>query len=198
MNGPESVTSLSLLERLRLQPADQPAWKEFTLRYGRKVRAWCRRWGLQEADADDVTQNVLADLARQMSRFEYQPGGRFRAWLKTVAYRAWCDYLERRRPDTGAGDSAVLHLLESVAAREDFLTHLEAECDRELLDEAVRRVRARVQFHTWEAFRLLTQEGLSGAEAGERLGMKPGTVFVAKCKVQKMLQETIRELEQDA
>ena len=47
----ESRTSASLLERLRLAPADQAAWAEFVDRYGRKIYGWSRHWGLQEADA---------------------------------------------------------------------------------------------------------------------------------------------------
>jgi RNA polymerase sigma-70 factor (ECF subfamily) len=49
-------TSPTLLERVRSAPADQQAWDEFVERYGRKIYAWCRQWGLQETDAEDVTQ----------------------------------------------------------------------------------------------------------------------------------------------
>ena len=46
-----------------------------------------------------------------------------------------------------------------------------------------------------DAFRLTALDGLSGAEAAERLGMKPGAVFVARSKVQKMLQEEVQRLD---
>src|SRR3954454_5190997 len=147
----DSSTRLSLLGRLRLTPTDQEAWGEFVERYGRQVFAWCRQWGLQEADAEDVTQNVLADLARQMRTFEYEPSGRFRSWLRTIAYRAWCDLLESRKGKASAsGDSAILTLLHSVESRENFLRQLEAECDRELLEAAMTRVRQRVEPKTWD------------------------------------------------
>jgi RNA polymerase sigma factor (sigma-70 family) len=55
---------------------------------------WCRRWGLQEADAQDVTQAVLARLAAKMNSFRYDPAGSFRAYLKTLARYAWCDFLK--------------------------------------------------------------------------------------------------------
>src|SRR5207247_1745645 len=48
-------TSATLVARLRQVPPDQAAWGEFTERYGRKIYGWCRRWNLQEADAQDVT-----------------------------------------------------------------------------------------------------------------------------------------------
>jgi RNA polymerase sigma-70 factor (ECF subfamily) len=192
----DSDTRLSLLGRLRETPADQQAWGEFVDRYGRKIFAWCRQWGLQEADAEDVTQNVLADLARQMRTFQYEPSGRFRSWLRTIAYRAWCDLLESRKGKaSGSGDSAVLALLNSVESREDFLLQLEQECDRELLEAAMDRVRRRVEPKTWEAFRLTAHEGLSGSDTAERLGLQVATVFKAKSRVQKMIQQELQALE---
>lgn len=52
------------------------------------VYRWCRRWHLQDADAEDVTQAVLAKLTGKMGSFEYDPARSFRAWLKTVAHHA--------------------------------------------------------------------------------------------------------------
>jgi RNA polymerase sigma-70 factor (ECF subfamily) len=60
--GPTPATSITLLERLRQQPADQAAWAELVRRYGPLVYRWARRWHLQESDAEDVTQAVLVRL----------------------------------------------------------------------------------------------------------------------------------------
>src|SRR5262249_47026305 len=106
-----SDTRLTLLARLRETPTDQAAWAEFVDRYGRQIYAWCRRWRLQEADAEDVTQNVLLARAGQMRSFDYKPWGSFRAGLRTVAYRAGCDLGERRKGPAGTGDTGVLELL---------------------------------------------------------------------------------------
>ncbi len=191
------LTSPTLLGRLQQHPKDQSAWKEFVGRIGGMIQGWCRRWGLQTPDAEDVTQNVLLQLAKQMEHFDYDDTRSFRAWLKTVAYRAWCDHLEerRKRNDKGSGDSAVLEMLGSVEAREDLLNCLEEEWNRELLEQAMRLVRQRVQEHTWEVFRLMTREDLTGPQVAERLGMKVGAVWVAKSKVQKMIYEEIQKLD---
>ena len=194
MSGDGSDTSLTLLGRLRRDPTDQQAWSAFVQRYGRKIYAWGRQWGLQDADAQDVTQIVLAKLAHHMRQFNYRAGGSFRGWLKTIAHNAWRDFLSGRQPLTG-GDAAW-EQMNSVSAGEDLLHQLEEECDRELLDEAMFRVRLRVQSHTWQAFLLTSLEGLPGAEVADRLGMKVGTVFVVRSKVQKLLQEEVRRLEQ--
>jgi len=197
MTDPANLTtSPTLLGRLARSPADQAAWGEFVARYAPQIDGWCRRWGLQEADAQDVTQNILLELSRQMGGFRYDPSGSFRGWLKTVAYRSWCKFLEaRRRPGAGSGDSAVAALLETVEAGDDLLQRVEEESNRELLEQAMARVRLRVQPRTWEAFRLLALEERSGNEVAARLGMKVGAVFVAKSNVRKMIEEEIARLD---
>jgi RNA polymerase sigma factor (sigma-70 family) len=190
-------TSISLLGRLRQDAKDQAAWEEFVRRYGQQIYRWCRKWQLQEADAQDVTQTVLVKLAEKMRTFTYDPARSFRAYLKTLTHYAWCDFLQaHKRPGAGSGGSEVLQVLQAVEARDDLVRHLNQEFDQELLEEATARVRQRVEPHTWEAFRLTALEGLSGADAAQRLGLNVATVFKAKSKVQKMLQQEIRSLEE--
>jgi RNA polymerase sigma-70 factor (ECF subfamily) len=189
-------TSVTLLARLRRVSPDQAAWGEFVERYGRRIYGWCRCWGLQKADAEDVTQEVLFKLAQTMKTFAYDATGSFRAWLKTLTHHAWHDFVQgRQRAGAGLGGSEVLHRLHQIEAREDLLQRLQAEFDHELLHRAEQRVKARVQAHTWEAFRLLAVEGLAGAEVADRLGMKVAAAFVARSKVQKMIQEEMQRLE---
>jgi RNA polymerase sigma-70 factor (ECF subfamily) len=189
----EPSTHASLLERLRGDPADQRAWGEFVDRYAPTLRGWCRRWGLQEADAQDVTQTVLVILAQRMKTFAYDPGGRFRAWLQTVARHAWSAFVDgrRRAPQAGAAGDA----LETVEAREELVRRLEEDFDRELLEAAMGRVRQRVEPHTWEAFRLTAVEQLPGPDVAARLGMKVATVYVARSKVQKLIRAELERLE---
>ena len=192
----DSDTRASLLGRLRRDPHNPSAWDEFVEQYGARIYAWCRKWGLQEADAQDVTQNVLLKLAHKMRDFAYDPSRSFRAWLKTLTRNALSDFVEgRARAGLGSGDSVVGRMLDNVEARTDLEQHLQEEFDRELLEEAMTRVRLRVAPQTWEAFRLTALEGLSGAEAAARIPMQVAQVFVAKRRVHKMLQEEVSRLE---
>jgi RNA polymerase sigma-70 factor (ECF subfamily) len=189
-----SRTSASLLARLRAAPCDQTAWGEFVDRYGRKIYGWCRHWGLQEADAEDVTQDVLVRLAGKMRDFAYDPSRSFRGWLKTLARHAVSDFCDARGR-AAAGGSQAVELLHAVEAREDLVKRLEDEFDREVYEEAVARVRARVSPKTWRAFEMAAQEGRPGAEVAAELGMNVAAVFVARGRVQKMLQEAVRALD---
>ena len=83
----------------------------------------------------------------------------------------------------------------SVEARDDLLKKLEEAFDLELLEEAKVRVQLQVAPHTWEAFRLVTLEGVPPAEVAARVHLRVAMVYVAKSKVQKMLQEEIEKLE---
>ncbi len=193
----ESATRLSLLGRLRYAPTDVVAWGEFVDHYGPRIFAWCRRWGAQQADAEDVTQTVLLKLFQKIGAFAYDPSRSFRAWLKTIAHHAWYDFQKsQQRPGLGSGDSTFSRLVDSLEARDDLVKHLEEEWAREMLQQAMVRVRLRVAPPTWEAFRLTVLENLSGAEAGKRLGMPASQVFVYKFRVQKLLQEEMNRLDQ--
>jgi RNA polymerase sigma-70 factor (ECF subfamily) len=191
-DDPDQRTSASLLHRLQNDVSDEAAWTTFVERYGPRIYSWCRQWQLQDPDAQDVTQEVLLELVDKLRRFRYDPSRSFRAWLKTLVHHAWQDFLARHRRGGVSGDS---DLWDNVAAREDLEQQLQQMFDRALLDEAMARVQQRVAPHTWEAFRLLTFEGLRGPEVAARLGMQVTMAYVAKSKVQKMLRQEVDRLE---
>jgi RNA polymerase sigma-70 factor (ECF subfamily) len=196
LTNKNEATSATLLGLLRQQPPDDAAWKEFDRRYRQRILAFCLAWPLQPADAEDVTQAVMVKLTNRLRTFQYDPTQRFRAWLKAVTRSVICDYLaEQSKRDQGSGDSAILRLLESVAAQDGLAEAVEAEYERELLAEALRRVMPCVPPQHWEAFRLTALEGKSGAEAAAELGMLVATVYTAKSKVQKLVREELLRVE---
>lgn len=191
------TTRISLLTQLRRNPSGQAGWEEFVERYGRHIYRWCRQWRLQDADAEDVTQNVLVKLTQALREFTYDPSRSFRGWLKTIAHHAWRDFEDSRsrRAQPVGGDGQVQERLLALEAREDLAQRLEVAFDLELLETAKVRVRLRVAPHTWEAFQLIALEGLPAAEVAAKVRLQVAMVYVAKCKVQKMIQEEIGKLE---
>ncbi len=191
------LTSETLLGRLSLGHGDQAAWDRFVQQYGPMMYAWCRQWQLQEADAEDVTQEVLLCLARKLRNFAYDPSRSFRGWLRTLTEHACSDFFaEQTRRVRASGDTGVLDVLKSAPARADLLARLDEQFDQEIMSEAVARVRLRVDPQTWEAFRLTANEGLSGDAVAERLGMRLTAVFKAKSRVLQFLRDEVARLEQ--
>lgn len=195
-------TSRTLLMRVR-QPDDREAWDEFVGRYAPKIFNWCRRYQLQESDAADVTQDVLVKLVRAMQSFQYDPSrGSFRAWLKTVTANAVRDLVaSSKKAGRGSGDTSVGQLLSNIedqAATEALSQEIESCYQQELLAEAERIVRERVQPHTWEAYRLTAVEQHKSAAVAETLQMPVAEVYVAKSRVLKMLREAVEAMTEDA
>jgi RNA polymerase sigma-70 factor (ECF subfamily) len=200
MSDPHSTTtSATLLGRLCQESPNAADWGEFVKRYGPLIYGWCRRWKLQEADAEDVTQNVLVKLAAKLRTFRYDPSRSFRAYAKTLTHYAWCDYLEslRQPGGAGAGDQEIVDQLDQVAARDELQERLCDAFDREILDAAMERVRLRVDPRTWEAFRLSALEGLSGAETAARVGIGIAAAFQAKSRIQRMLREDVQRFQEE-
>jgi RNA polymerase sigma-70 factor (ECF subfamily) len=187
----------SVLLLLLGNPTDAECWNAFVDRYAPKIYSWCRQRGLQEADAEDVTQEVLGQLVHKLRTFTYDPHkGKFRGWLKTLTHHAWSDYMEKRRRIGGRpADPEVLARLERLEAREDLLTALAEVFDLELLAEARARVQLTVSSRDWEIFQALAIEGRPGPAVARELGMTVTAVLMAKSRIQKKLRKEIRRLE---
>ena len=192
------TTCATLLARLRHDPSNAAAWDEFVEHYGAHIYRWCRQWKLQDADAEDVTQEILLKLARKLRNFAYNPQSSFRGWLKTIAHHAWRDFVDGRARTRQFAHNHIWEHLHTAEAREDLVHRLEEAFDHELLEAAKVQVRLRVAPHTWEAFRLVALDGLPVVEVAAKIQMQVAMVYVAKSKVQKMLKEEIRKLEKDA
>jgi RNA polymerase sigma factor (sigma-70 family) len=117
MDATLPTTRVTLLTQLRQDPSDQAGWDEFVERYGRHIYRWCRQWKLQDADAEDVTQDILVKLTQKLRAFAYDPSRSFHGWLKTVAHHAWRDIDDsRRHARRAAGDSQVQELRNPASA----------------------------------------------------------------------------------
>lgn len=189
-------TSATLLLALKADTANVDAWTNFIDRYEPLIQGWCRKWGLQESDCHDVSQEVMLRLSKAMRKFEYDPQRSFRAWLKTVTHHAWADWTKQhQKPGGGQGDTAMLQTLHSIKAGEDLSARLQGEYDAEVMELAILRVRMRVKPRTWEAFRLTAMDGLSGAAVAAQLEMQVAHVYVAKSEVLKALRDEVMKLD---
>jgi RNA polymerase sigma-70 factor, ECF subfamily len=190
-------TNLILLERLRNMPRDEAAWDELVRGYAPAIRRWCLAWRLQPADADDVTQTVLLKLARKMATFHYDRTRSFRGYLKALTHYAVRDALEAlKRRGLETGGPALLDWLAIIDTRNDLARCLEVELRQDLFREAAARVAQRIDPQTWEAFRLLTEQRLSGQEAASRLGMTVAAIYMAKSRTLKLMRQEVRNLSQ--
>ncbi len=190
-------TRPSLLVRLR-DHRDADAWGQFVELYAPLVYGYARKRGLQDADAADLTQAVLRQVAAHVGSLDYDPRrGTFRGWLFTIVRNKLRDFLDQpRRLYQGSGDTGVQQLLESQPTPEP---EEDAAWEREyrmgLLAWAADRVRPQVQERTWQAFWQTAVEGKSGEEVGKALGLTTAAVYLAKSRVMARLRAVLREVQ---
>ncbi len=196
-NSPE--TRASLLVRIR-DSRDAQAWCQFVELYAPLIHAFARKHGLQDADAADLTQDVLGIVARSIRKLEYDPRrGAFRGWLFTIVRNRVRNFLTRRRPyEQGSGDTGTHNLLlEQPDSFEDCDAVWEKEYQRQLFACAAKQVQPRIQDRAWQAFWQTAVEGRSAQDVAERLNMKVAAVYLAKSRVMAQLKEQIRLLQDE-
>lgn len=191
-------TRLSLLVRLR-DRSDEGAWREFVELYRPVIWRLARHRGLQSADADDLTQQVLAAVAKAIDRWEPDPRrGKFRTWLHRIACNCLVNSLTRGRRERGTGDTDVLELLAEQAARPAVDPALiEFEYRREVFVRAAERVRGEFQPETWQAFWRTAVGGEEPAEVARSLGRGLGAVYAARGRVMRRLRDVVAQWEID-
>ena len=191
------VTRSSLLLRIR-DAQDESAWGEFVEIYSPLVYGFARKQGLQDADAIDVTQDVLRIVSRTIGRLNYDPlRGSFRGWLFTIVRNELKDWFSRQRSSVmGTGDSLIARRLEELPSAESEQSALwDQEHQKRIFEWAAERVRGEVQESTWRAFWQTTVDARSGKEVAAELRMSVAAVYLAKSRVMARLKELVRASE---
>jgi RNA polymerase sigma-70 factor (ECF subfamily) len=189
-------TCSSLLIRLR-DPRDDGAWRMFVDLYSPMVFGYAQRRGLQNADAEDVTQQVFAKVNQAIRGFEYDPNrGRFRSWLGTIVAQAIGRHLGR----VARKDRAVGELPE-----DDLLDHQPGMVEPEWLDEfnaqicqaALVRIQGEFDADVWRAFELTWIDDQASVEVAAMLNKPVAWVYKARFNVQRRLEEELQFLTAD-
>ena len=190
-----ATTKASLLLRVR-DHRDRSAWSEFVSLYAPLIYAYGRKQGLQDADAADLAQDVLTQVAKLMPEWSYDASkGSFRGWLFTLArnrLRNWAT--SHARKFDGSGDSGLQRVLLDVASDRDAEAEWDAEYARQVFHWAAEQVRAVVSKATWLAFEKTAVGGQSGADVARELGMTVAAVYLARGRVMSRLKELVQSL----
>lgn len=188
-------TRASLLLRLRA-PDDSVAWSDFVCIYEPVIYRIARSRGLQDADAREVTQDVLLSVAGAIHRFDPQRETRFSGWLSRITRNATIDRLRRQR-ERGSGLSAMIRTLQEVpeSVQSDSAI-FDLEQRRQVFRWAANRVRQQVTDQSWQAFWLTAVDGESAASVAKKLSMNVGTVYVARCRVLAKIKAIAAEVDQ--
>jgi RNA polymerase sigma factor (sigma-70 family) len=190
-------TRPSLLVRL-CDPADERAWTEFTAIYSPLIYRLACRKGFQDADAEDLVQEVLRAVASAIDRWDPDPTkGPFRNWLFRIARNMMLNLVaSQRRHPRGSGSDEVRWLLETQPSPSPADSAVfQMEFKRQLFRWAAERVRGEFRGTTWAAFWETGVEGKKAEEVAETLGMSPGAVYMARSRVVARIRQVIERAE---
>lgn len=193
------LTRPSLLLRIK-DAGDQAAWEEFVELYAPLIYRFARRRGLHDADASDVSQQVLQIVSRVGCRLDYDPSrGSFRGWLLTVTRHVLINALKRKNRQPIATGATSLHerLVDQPAPAPPEEDIWEQEYQRSRLAWAAEQVRPRFEETTWRAFWLTAVEGESPRAVAQALGVSVGAVHIAKSRIIARLKDVLKEAPED-
>jgi RNA polymerase sigma-70 factor (ECF subfamily) len=187
-------TSQSLIARIK-DLADEAAWTEFLGIYRPVVYRMARRRGMQDADAQDVTQRVFLAIAQAINNWQPGPGRPpFRAWLVTITRNAATKALARRRPDMGAGSTSVVELLNAEPADEGATAEFKLDSRRATIRWAAEQIRPQFSEVTWRLFWETVIEGRAVSEVAAETGRSAGAIYMARFHVSQRLKEKVLEV----
>jgi RNA polymerase sigma factor (sigma-70 family) len=191
-------TRPSLLVRIR-DPRDAIAWSDFVEIYAPLIHSYVRTRGLQDADAADVTQDVLHAVATNAERFDYDPArGSFRGWLFRVTLNKLRDLVSRRKTHAvGSGDTGVHELLVNTTADDGDQQTWDQHHAWRLFLWAAEKARVDFREKTWQAFWRTAVEQQPVERVSTELQISAGAIHVARCRVIARVKAILQDVELD-
>ena len=183
-------TSLSLLDRIR-ETSDPQSWDRLVTLYAPLLKRWVLSYEVQASDADDIVQDVLAIMVRDLPKFQHsERTGAFRGWLRAILVTRVKDFWRSRRyRPMATGTSSIdekLNQLKDEASEASQVWN--CEHDRYVLKQLMRLVQSQFEPKTWQAFYRQALKGHKPETVAKDLEMSMSGVYTAKYRVLNALR----------
>jgi RNA polymerase sigma factor (sigma-70 family) len=195
-------TRRTLLSRLR-EWDDQESWREFFNLYWKLIYGVALRAGLSEPEAQDVVQDTIISVSRQLPNFRYDSSqGSFKGWLSLITQRRIADHLRKkyRQPQiearAGTGSSSRTRLVDHIPDPNADLDRMwDEEWKQQILQAALQRVKQQVEPQHFQIFDCYVRKEWPVSEVARTFGVKTGQVYLVKHRVAVLLAKELRNLE---
>jgi RNA polymerase sigma factor (sigma-70 family) len=202
MNSALIATRRSLVDRLANWD-DQRRWQEFFDTYWKLIYSVARKSGLADAEAQEVVQETVITVAKNIDRLDYDPAiGSFKGWLLQITRWRIADQFRKRQPDAAArrlssSDDPLTATIERVPDSRiiDLDSLWEADWKDNLLEAAIARVKKKVDPKQFQIFDCYVRKEWPAQKVAERLRVSVGRVYLARHRVAALLKKEIKTLE---
>lgn len=200
-------TRASLLSRIK-NWAGRESWQDFFNTYWRLIYNTARKAGLSDAEAQDIVQETVLSVARNVGEFKYDPAVcSFKSWMLQVTRWRILNQLNQRRTEARrfvdadtdfSGLSGEKTVIEDIPDMHgfDLEAHWDAEWEANLLQAALERVKRRVEPAQFQIFDLYCLEGWPARKVAQTLGVGVGRVYLAKHRIGRLLKQELAALQQ--
>ncbi len=189
-------TRQTLLERLK-KLKDNHSWGDFVLYYKGYIFAVIHGMGLNNLDAEDLSQKVLLKLWKNLPEYEYRPGNcKFRTWLCTVIRSEVYSWYRSQQSQKKKLENFQINLTDEEGCLPEIEKIAQQEWKEHIGKLAWDNVKKAFSQNVIDAF-LMYSEGKSTKEIAEVLQMEENTVNVYKKRVREKLCKEINLLDDD-
>jgi RNA polymerase sigma factor (sigma-70 family) len=197
-------TSWTLVARLK-NTDDDASWQRFYDVYHGVIRGVAMKAGLREDEADDVLQETMRSMIKDIQNFEASPApGKFRTWLLNNARWRICDQFRKRAPAT-AGSHARPNATATTPTVErvpdprgvDWEGLCDAEWEARLRQRAFKELQLAVKAGQYQIFHLLVIEQKSIEEVAGMVGRSRAQVYLIKHRVAGALKRIVKRLQKE-
>ncbi len=193
-------TRSSLLSRLK-NASDAAGWQFFVDNYGRLIFQVCLRAGLQRQEAEDVVQETVAAVAKQMPRFNYDRSkGSFKGWLARVTRNHIADFLEKKTREANRRVELPETKADAIAAEHDAAgldEAWESEWRQHLMERALRCVQQQLPARSMQIFQMSALEGWSTERIAAALRLNRPQVYLARHRAARLVKREIERLRKE-
>jgi RNA polymerase sigma factor (sigma-70 family) len=189
-------TSLSLIDKARANSGDR-AWERFVDIYSPLLHNWLSRLDIQAGDADDLVQEVMIVISRELPGFEHNGRtGAFRKWIRTILVNRVRNHWRVRdyEPAPSGGSSWTARIEQLADDRSDASREWDLEHDRHVMARLLAHVRTQFETQTWEAFHRQVVEGIRADVVAAELGVSLNSIYVARSRVLSALRREAQGL----
>lgn len=173
---------------------EEVMWAALDARYRPLIAAVAARLGLDPASAEDVAQETLLQLSRDLRAGKFDRGrGRLRSWMIGIARHRVIDaHRSNGARRAWRGSSAVEHVPTEAEVSRIWLDERRDTVLREALDAL--RSGTGVNDQSFRVFEMIATQRRSAPEVSAALGIKTEQVYVIKSRMTARLREEVERL----
>jgi len=192
------VTRRSLVERLT-DLGDQRKWQEFFETYWRLIYGVARKGGLTDAEAQDVVQETVITVAKNITKYEREAGS-FKGWLLHITRWRIADQFRKRAPAAKArttrDDSRrATATIDRVPDGFDLDAAWEEDWQRNVLAAALERVKRKIDAKHYQIFDCLIMKQWSVAKVAAELRVSTAQVYLVRHRVSGLVKRECAAVE---